>query len=464
MLGHQGLAKWGSPQWGDQFLKPIASVLVDGVAKRQTDQPFSVDNVAQAFGLEAAFAVDNLAELEADASFSVDVYQMRLPVAAFRDTVTFPILLVSIQLWSGTIYVANRDLVWGGQAYDGRLVVSGTILRTLTSGTDDVQLVLDDTETRGARFRDLFQQEDPEGALVTVWMVLEGQPKSTRLLVFEGRLERIAGFTEATCTIDAVRLEAVQDQVMGRLLNDTDFPNAPEESLSQTIPIVFGLVETHRGLVIDTNAVGKLDQALDLPQQSPWVLPTTVQVIGPYGQIATPPGGVTTPGGLLQQAVVLQSAADFPVAGVVQIGTERIAYTWKQGDSLMNITRGVQGTIPTPHGSGAQVLQVGTFSVKFADHALPIIENIRLRTRDDYLGEPVPQPASIVNSSGLVVWNEQPRIRSAEEEPQFHRVHFYKEGDENLAAGALYCARESGWYRAFGVAQLGTALRRALAD
>ena len=56
-----------------------------------------------------------------------------------------------------------------------------------------------------------------------------------------------------------------------------------------------------------------------------------------------------------QPSLTLVSAASFPPAGVVKIGSEEMYYTAVAGDQLLGLTRGYNGTTPASHTSGAAV-------------------------------------------------------------------------------------------------------------
>ena len=57
----------------------------------------------------------------------------------------------------------------------------------------------------------------------------------------------------------------------------------------------------------------------------------------------------------IQTTVPLTSSTNFPDSGLVQIGAEQIRYAALSGNNLVGVTRGVNGTIPASHLSGADV-------------------------------------------------------------------------------------------------------------
>jgi hypothetical protein len=57
----------------------------------------------------------------------------------------------------------------------------------------------------------------------------------------------------------------------------------------------------------------------------------------------------------IQTTIPLTSSAGFPPSGLIQIGSEQIRYATVTGTGLEGVTRGVNGTIPASHLSGAAV-------------------------------------------------------------------------------------------------------------
>ena len=67
------------------------------------------------------------------------------------------------------------------------------------------------------------------------------------------------------------------------------------------------------------------------------------------------------------QSLALTSAASFPPAGIVLIGTEQMYYTAVAGNQLLGITRGYNGSTAVSHASGA-VVGCSTITVTDANH------------------------------------------------------------------------------------------------
>jgi len=415
-----GSYRWGSFRWGDVDVEDMPSVFVDGNAtKADVDVEWLVDALALFPDRERTVSADGLGEATTDVGFAVDAYTQRI-TAGWAKQATMPLVLVELRLTGGTIRVAARDVTVGGYGWAGRLVESGRILRTIGDGTEDMSIELDDTSTRGSRFRDLFRANAPEGRGVSVYIALDGDGPADVMHVWEGRIERVAAFSRATVRIEALRPETVEDRLLGRAITTDDFPDAPPESVGRMVPIVFGTVEAHEGVVTNTQALGQLAQNV-----------FAADVV-----------------------IKLRDASTFPASGVLQVGAERMAWSSKSGNILQAVHRGFDGTSATDHSKGDDVIEVGTFEVTLADHALSRIENVRIQDSTGELGEPVPLPTTIDHANGRLRWDSIPRIRSKAAEPVYSRVHFDGPGTGNLAANPDYAARESPGYDALGYADL----------
>ena len=107
---------------------------------------------------------------------------------------------------------------------------------------------------------------------------------------------------------------------------------------------------------------------------------TTVEfyfVVGPQKQTYGYGWGVSTWGGTISDAasttvnedldnsettITLSSAASFPTAGTILIGSELITYTGKSTNDLTGCTRGALGTTATTHSNGATVVNATDYN------------------------------------------------------------------------------------------------------
>ena len=422
--GHPVRSKWGSATFGAFYPKYLKAFRVDSSVRAILAGSFSVDSILGLSGLTGLFAVDSSVRALKAGSFSVDAFSLRLPTGLYNLQETHPVILVEMRLPGGTVRVANRIVMVGSVAYDGRLVSIASVLRTITEGTDEVQLVLDDTDTRGPRFRDLFAANAPESSGVTVWIGLTDDPDfvENRIHLFEGKIDRVPGFSRAQVTVDVLRNEVVDDRLMGRIVTLADFPDAPDEVLGSMVPIVFGRNELSPGIVTNTNELGRLFF-------NHFVSDTTIKLV---------------------------DSTSFPATGTVQIGEEQVTYTGNNttAGELTGATRGANGTIASDHARDAEVTEIGPFVVKFNDGPSDRIESIKLKDPQGNLGEPVPGPTSIDNLLSTATWDALPKIRSAGTASAFHRVHFDAQGPGNLATDARFAARENPGYGTFDYAKV----------
>jgi len=454
VLGHPSIAQWGNPEWGEVVGEPSKFVKLESLARGEQQRTLTFDSVGVLLDADITAGFDSVASKDQEQSVLFDFFAPRVPTVKFLADCTANVLLIEMRLPAGTRRFATIPLIFGGDTYTGRLAGITTLTRTQGSGTDDVQVKLDDTDDGGQdRLRDVFLADDPEGSGVTIWVVLLGDKSKNRIVLFEGNIERVAGFSRAVVSIDVVRNEAVEDVELGRPITLAEFPNAPDDSLSKTRPIVFGQVENHESVAVDVNAIGRLDRALvGVAPVSPIVSgfsSVTTFVIAPSG-IAIPQ--VVTP----NDSILLRDADEFPSSGVVRIDDEEIAYTGKSGNELTGLTRSFNGTLFGEHTKGTEVQEAGDFQVLVADHPLGRIDNIKVLGSDDVLGEPVPAPRTVDNNAALITWSETPRVRNPNADAVFARIHFRDVDPLNKADGAAFTARENPSYRAFGFSRLGT--------
>lgn len=432
MFGNPSVATWGTPEWGTVVPKPAHLFQVDSVAKAfGVEQLFGVDVLSAILGVQAGAFLDSLVRGTSTIGCAVDYAPTPLNPAVWNKLDVAPYLLVEIQLPGGTVRVSERCRVKRSASWDGRLKQSSEILRTVGAGTDDMTLVLDDTDTNGqARFRDLFVSDAPEGSLVLVWLGADGLTDSEHLLVFQGRLEEVSGFTYTEVTLRVQRREAVEDQLLGELVDQTTYPSAPPESVGRMLPVVFGTVAASEGVVVDTNSTATLlrnlgDNALD--------------------------------------AVLMSQITGFPVTtGRVLIEEELIDYAIIAGTELVGLVRGAAGTTAVSHAKGVQVTEVGLFAVRFAGHPVAALSNVKLFLPEGGLGDPVPQPSSVDYATATATWDSLPQIRDPEAAAVYQRVGFNLPAPANTATDPQFSARENIGYEAFKVSRVPVGTNLAL--
>ncbi len=64
--------------------------------------------------------------------------------------------------------------------------------------------------------------------------------------------------------------------------------------------------------------------------------------------------------GVFNRTIVLLNASSLPASGTVVVGAERMRYPRRSGDTLLDVERGVDGSVATGHAAGAPVQLVDT--------------------------------------------------------------------------------------------------------
>ncbi|MBT6716634.1 MAG: hypothetical protein HOB18_03185, partial [Nitrospina sp.] len=105
----------------------------------------------------------------------------------------------------------------------------------------------------GNRFSHLFRNRPPEAATVKVyqWFAGEGLAGSDLAEIFVARMGDPIAYDEATCTFDLIDIsESYGAGILGNSINLQDYPNAPEDSIGITKPIVIGAVDDAPGILV----------------------------------------------------------------------------------------------------------------------------------------------------------------------------------------------------------------------
>lgn len=424
MFGNAGQATWGTSQWGTVSPEPGKLFTLDGLTLGTFDRGFTIDALVATPNLERFFLVDALARGDFTRSFAVDFYPQPLDPAVWNTEELQPYVLIELLLPAGPVRIATQCVTALGFQWDERVVSAGSVLRTVGRGTDDVIVTLDDTNTDGqVRFRDLFAANAPEASFANVYLGARGAADSEVLLVFPGRIEQVIGFTYDQVRLRLIRREAVEDRLLGDLIDLATFPNAPEQSVGSMLPVVFGTRQAHEGVVTATAKVTTLAQEI----------PAAFQVL------------ITTELSLFD--------AGWPISGSVEVNGEQMTYTGLSGGNLAGVTRGVNGTIAVDHPAGAEVVLLTGFNVRVAGHPTAEIKNVKVLLPSGRLGDPVPQPTAILPNIGELQWDAIPAISDPQASSVFQRVHFNAPGPFNNVPTADFAARESSKYGAFQSAE-----------
>lgn len=409
-FGDPTFAAWGAFAWGDFLILENQRIFLDSVAKKDDDQQtISVDSVGQKTPTQT-IDIDGVAKaLDVEARIEIDTFASRLPSELVKQQASSPVCLFEITLPSGILRVASRDLHAAGVGWDARIVSAGQVNRATGDTIDDLELVLDDSAHNGVRISDGFTDANPpEGSLVKAFILDLNDPRESLFEVFRGRIDEVSDRGPVTVTLQVVRADVAEDRVLGRLVDLTDFPNAPDESVGRMVPIVYGDVDPHEGVIVDFNPVSQLSSSIDDSQTT----------------------------------IVLRDASDFPATGEAHVDAERFTWTGKTGNELTGVTRETGGTLRDAHAAGADVAVRGTFEVRVADHPVTDIENVRILDQSENLTQPDQVP-TIDALLGKITWPRTPTIQVPSRGTEVVLAGYQTTGAGNSAAGPLNAARES---------------------
>src|SRR5574341_78459 len=140
---------------------------------------------------------------------------------------------------------------------------------------------------------------------------------------------------------------------IGTPITETNWPNAPEESIGKINPIIYGYVEKSPCIPVDVGGRSTLSVEMD--------------------------EAVTTS--------VLTDASGLPGSGTIRIDQEQITYTGQSGNTVTGLTRGAS---PIPHQRGAAVVEKQDYySWRIAGHPIKGVLGVYVReqggTHDDWI-------------------------------------------------------------------------------
>ena len=104
-----------------------------------------------------------------------------------------------------------------------------------------------------ARFSNLFRNRPPESGVVTFyqWFADDGLTDTDLSILFVARIGDPINYDEAVCSFDLVDIsQSYGSTVIGNAITLSDYPNAPEDSVGKTKPIVIGNVDEVPGLLV----------------------------------------------------------------------------------------------------------------------------------------------------------------------------------------------------------------------
>jgi hypothetical protein len=165
-------------------------------------------------------------------------------------------VLAEIDWGSGTKRYATHSLAIGEIGFDGRLMEVPRIVLGTNGERGQVSLRLQNLPQIHTIESLWSDANPPEGVPVRIYYWFEGDTIEQRIEVFRGNVEEVVDVSEDTLELSAFSAEEMLDlRMIGREINEDDYPDAPKQSLGQTKPIVFGTVPHSIGLPL--NRVGR---------------------------------------------------------------------------------------------------------------------------------------------------------------------------------------------------------------
>lgn len=222
-----------------------------------------------------------------------------------------------------------------------------------------------------ARFSNLFRNRPPESGVVTLyqWFADDGLKESDLSVLLVARIGDPIHYDETICTFDLVDIsQGYGATIVGNILTLDDYPDAPEQSIGKTRPVVIGDVDEVSGILVRKSQQTQLTS-------------------------------VAIPGGSILD---VSSTKNFPASGTVIINDNEISYGSLKSTQFL----GCSG-INEFHYSGDSVLEkVTDHRYLFSDPDYPIkeISNVRvgghLADSDDF---------SVDIDNGEVVFSSKPK-------------------------------------------------------
>jgi hypothetical protein len=252
-------------------------------------------------------------------------------------------------------------------------LVSADLL-TANSGTSlsvEVVNIPVDLFSSGTRFSHLFRNRPPEAATVKIyqWFTGEGLVGSDFAEIFIASMGDPIAYDELTCSFDLVDIsESYGSRILGNALKLADYPDAPEDSVGKTMPIVFGTVEDAPGI-----SVRKSQQTV-------------------LASVALPGGTILT----------VASTEKFPSSGTLIVNDDEVNYASINSTQFL----GCSGINEFHYADDAVLEKVFDHRYLFSDPAYPIqeISNVKV---GGHLADSSDYSTNIIQ--GEVVFSSKPK-------------------------------------------------------
>jgi|GEM_PF-7113489 len=244
----------------------------------------------------------------------------------------YPKLLVQID-WSDTVtgyYAAVAETV-GGNPYLGVLADISDIMLNLAPDAapiiDNCSLIFINTDD--FRFSDYIHSYGIERKEVRIYQFFDGLVAADMELIFRGIVWTEPNGIDIGDELITIPVQGILkkfDTLLGDIITETDFPNAPKESIGQIMPIVIG----------------------DLSDEDVPAIPVATGGLTQLSEGHT--DSVTT--------ITVKDASTFPSSGTIIVGEEEITYTGTTATTFTGCTRGANSTRELPYSAGTHVYEV----------------------------------------------------------------------------------------------------------
>ncbi len=221
------------------------------------------------------------------------------------------------------------------------------------------------------RFSHLFRNRPPEAATVKIyqWFAGEGLASSDFAAIFIARMGDPIAYDESTCSFDLVDIsESYGSRILGNALKLEDYPDAPEDSVGKTKPIVIGTVEDAPGI-----SVRKSQQTV-------------------LTSVALPGGTILT----------VASTEKYPSSGTLIVNDDEVDYTSINSTQFL----GCSGINEFHYADDAVLEKVSDHRYLFSDPAYPIkqISNVKV---GGHLANSLDYSTNVIQ--GEVVFSSKPK-------------------------------------------------------
>jgi len=260
--------------------------------------------------------------------------------------------------WSGKY--SDQALTIGGDTYEAYVLSWGGYetsldLRSLGS-IDQLQVTMktDDTEN----FYAICASNVAEGKHVRfgLWFSADGAGSDDIIWLFYGEIAAVDEVGGGGVKLDCVELiQRYNKRIPEHDINRDDFPDAPDESIGKSVPIVFGEIEKFPCAPVTAGA--------------------STDLYGSHGPD--------------DETIRVYSVEGFPASGTITIEDEEIlyadvdaSYSWMGATvcAFTGCTRGANSTETAMHRHGVSVTEVVAETVfVVADHACKEISSVRVR-------------------------------------------------------------------------------------